>query len=62
MTTSLLPSRFQLGDLVRAPGIQGNRAITGICFRAGKVSYEVGGLFIDSGFVNEPLRLAEAKR
>lgn len=55
-----LPSRFQLGDLVRAPRMP-RAAITGICFRAGKVSYEIGGLFFESENVNEPMKLIEVK-
>jgi hypothetical protein len=49
-------SRFQLDDMVRAPGIKGAQPVTGICFRAGAVTYEVGGVFHDSAFVHEPMR------
>jgi hypothetical protein len=51
--TQELPSRFQLGDTVRAGGKMGQ--VTGICFRAGKIHYEVGGVMYDSAFVFEPL-------
>lgn len=56
---TILPSRFQLGDMVRVAGLHAKRPITGICFRAGKVSYEVAGQFFDSEFVCEPLRVVE---
>lgn len=52
-----LPSRFQLGDQVRVGSFMG--PVTGICFRAGKIHYEVGGVMYDSAFVLEPLRIAE---
>lgn len=54
--TQLLPSRFQLGDIVRVGSLHAMRPVTGICFRDSKVSYEVGGQFFDSEHVNEPLR------
>jgi hypothetical protein len=50
---STLPSRFQLGDKVRARGTTG--LISGICFRAGKIHYEVGGVMHGSEDVMEPL-------
>lgn len=45
--------------MVRVAGLHAKRPITGICFRAGKVSYEVAGQFFDSEFVCEPLRVVE---
>ena len=51
--TNVLPSRFQLGAKVRARGITG--MISGICFREGKVYYEVGGVMHQSEDVLEPL-------
>lgn len=58
--TTILPSRFQLGDMVRVAGRHAYRPVTGICFRAGKVSYEVAGQFFNSDDVHEPLRIIEA--
>lgn len=51
-----LPSRFQLGEVVRARGIVA--PITGILFREGKVYYEVGGVQHDSLDVYPMLVLA----
>lgn len=50
-----LPSRFQLGDIVRARGATG--MVSGICFRKAKVFYEVGGIMYASDDVMEPLRV-----
>lgn len=50
-----LPSKFQLGDVVRAKGQRG--VVTGIMFRAAKVFYEVGGVVFESNDVAEPLKV-----
>jgi hypothetical protein len=50
----LLPSRFQLADIVRARGATG--MVSGICFRKGKVFYEVGGVMHPSDDVMDQLR------
>lgn len=52
-----LPSRFQLGDVVRVGSQSG--MVSGVCFRQGKVFYEVGGVMYASDDVNEPLRAIE---
>lgn len=49
-----LPSRFQLGDVVRVRSMTG--MVSGICFREAKVFYEVGGIMHASDDVTEPLR------
>lgn len=50
-----LPSRHQLGDMVRIRGaFRGSKGlcpITGILFREGKVAYEVAGRMFDSNDV-----------
>jgi hypothetical protein len=50
-----LPSRFQLGDVVRVGATNG--PVTGICFREAKVFYEVGGIMYHSDDVTEPLKV-----
>ncbi len=52
-----LPSRFQLGDQVRARGRNG--LVTGVMFREAKVFYEVGGVVYESNDVTEPMRIAK---
>lgn len=56
-TTDHLPSRFQLGDTVRARGAVGK--VSGVCFREAKVFYEVSGVMYESDCVTEPLRVVE---
>lgn len=50
-----LPSRFQLGDKVRIVGQKDNHAITAVCFRAGKVTYEVAGMMFESEHITNPI-------
>lgn len=55
-----LPSRFQLNDTVRVG--KHNGVITGVCFRVGKVYYEVGGIMHLSEDVNEPLKVVPMEK
>lgn len=52
--TTMLPSRFQLGEYVRTRYFSG--PISGVMFRAGKVYYEIGGVQHDSCDVSPVLR------
>lgn len=54
-----LPSKFQLGDIVRARGQTG--MVSAVCFREAKVYYEVGGIMYESDDVMEPLSMVVSR-
>lgn len=54
-----LPSRYQLGDVVRARGAPG--MVSAVCFRLGKVYYEVNGVVHDSDHVKPMLQVVDVK-